>query len=197
MNFKDVKWPNSLILKLSSFSKIYYQLLFAGLAMGLFIAYLMTVSVKETSDAEFCASCHAMKPIKMSYEMDVHGGNNLVGFRAKCSECHLPGNSVIGYLLAKSISGASDTYKTIFKDSAKTDWEANRWRRKKYVYDSGCLECHTRLTDSPLMEDWKKEIHKEYFAKSGDNEHFSCVSCHPHVGHKNLIEYTTEFFKKK
>lgn len=176
---------------------IYYYLLGGGLAIGLIVSLSTTVMIHATADAEFCSSCHAMKPVKMAYDEDVHGGNNAFGIRAKCADCHLPHDSTVKYLWVKQMSGLSDTFATIFKDSSKTDWKKKSERRAEFVYDSGCLECHTRLTSSPKMTKWKKEIHKQYFEHRDNNPYMRCVNCHQHVGHKNLLKHTTEFFQKK
>ncbi len=186
----------NLIEYLKNLPKIYYYLAGGGLAVGLIISLSTAVMIHYTSDAEFCGSCHAMEPIKMAYDDDVHGGNNAFGIRAKCADCHLPHDSTLKYLWVKQMSGLSDTIDHLFKDSSKTDWVKKQARRAEYVYDSGCLVCHTRLTDSPKMANWKKDIHKQYFKHKDDNDNFRCVNCHQHVGHKDLIKHTTEFFKK-
>ena len=181
---------------LKSVPKLYYYLLGGGLAVGLIISLSTAFMIHHTSDAEFCGSCHAMKPIKMAYDNDIHGGNNPFGFRAKCADCHLPHDGTLHYLWAKQMSGLHDTISAIFKDPSKIDWDKNRDRRAEFVYDSGCLSCHTRLTTSPQMADWKKEVHKRYFKYKDNNENFRCVNCHQHVGHKGIVEQTEKFYKK-
>ncbi len=186
-----------LIEYLKNLPRIYYYLAGGGLGVGLIIALSTSFMIHMTSHAEFCGSCHAMQPVKMAYDEDIHGGNNPFGFRAKCADCHLPHDGTIHYLWVKQISGLRDTLEAIFKDSSKTDWKKKSERRAEFVYDSGCLQCHTRLTDSPKMAKWKREIHQRYFKYKDNNENFRCVNCHQHVGHKNLLKHTKEFFQKK
>ena len=183
----------NLIDLLKSWPKIYYYLAGGGLAIGLIISLSTAVMIKHTSDGKFCSTCHSMEPMFEANKLDVHGGNNPQGFVANCADCHLPKDSVLKYVWYKQWNGLTDTLSYIFKDPSKIDWMHRGVTR---IHASSCLACHKRLTDSPKMADWKKDIHKIYFEKKSNNSNFRCVSCHPDVGHKELSRFLKEKYGK-
>jgi cytochrome c-type protein NapC len=111
---------------------------FVGMLLSLFTAHI----VEETSDEKFCGSCHTMEPMIKAFKNDIHGGNNRVGFRATCTDCHLPHDNVVNYMTQKSLTGMHDVWVETFGDTKNIDWEKKREHRKRFVYDSGCLRCH-------------------------------------------------------
>jgi len=154
-----------------------------GLFVGLSWAAVDTM-IHATGDHEFCASCHSHKPIGTSYREDLHGGNNSVGWRASCSDCHIPHDNAIHYLWVKGIHGVVDPTMEVIKDPLDIDWHGNREHRERYVYDSGCLKCHKYLEQSSEANAKSFRPHRKYFI--GSEPGLSCVGCHKHVGHSNL-----------
>ncbi len=154
-----------------------------GVFVGLGIALVSAEMIEKTAGIEFCSSCHSMHGVAASYEQSLHGGNNRVGFKAKCVDCHLPHDNVLHYVTAKAYSGAKDVLGELFwADSF--DWLGNLQHRQKFVYSSGCLKCH----DLGAM---KYDVPKAYLAhKDFENGVVaSCVKCHEHVGHKNIKDH--------
>jgi cytochrome c-type protein NapC len=143
---------------------------------------LVDTGIHATGDHEFCSDCHSHQPIGSSYRASLHGGNNPVGWRATCSQCHIPQGNALHYLWVKGVHGVVDPTMEILKDSYDIDWHGNRQRREEYVYDSGCLSCHLYLQDTSLANFKAFLPHRRYFA----SDDLSCVGCHPHVGH-NLL----------
>lgn len=157
-----------------------------GVAVGILVSILATDAIIATGHAEFCASCHSMKGVVKAFKEDVHGGNNSVGFVAECTDCHLPHNSTMGFVIAKGIAGIKDVWGEMTIDHESFDWNKNRERRESFVYDSGCLKCHIDLEEKTLSN--KKAIlpHKNYFIQSVE---LKCATCHKHVGHSNLMHH--------
>lgn len=139
--------------------------------------------IEETSDAEFCTSCHTMEPFATSHAQDVHGGKNPGGVVAHCTDCHLPHESAAQHLFAKAKTGTRDAIAQAIYPVHKPDWIANLEERDEYVYDSGCLNCHAALKDATTDDPAALAAHKAYF---GGDLGEGCVSCHEQVGHKNL-----------
>ncbi|MFP4062228.1 MAG: cytochrome c3 family protein [Halochromatium sp.] len=139
--------------------------------------------VEETSDAEFCTTCHTMEPFAVSHEQDVHGGNNPGGVVAHCTDCHLPHDSAARHLFAKAKTGMRDAFAQAVYPIHKPDWLADLEERAEYVYDSGCLSCHAALKDATSDDPAALAAHQAYF---GGDVGEGCVSCHEQVGHKNL-----------
>ncbi|SMF40631.1 cytochrome c-type protein NapC [Alteromonadaceae bacterium Bs31] len=168
-------------------------------AIGTFVTLswaMVDTTIHATSDHEFCSSCHSHKPIGSSYREDLHGGNNSVGWRASCSDCHIPQDNALHYLWVKGVHGVVDPTMEILKDPYDIDWHANRERREHYVYDSGCLSCHKYLEQTSEENAKSFRPHRKYF--SGSEKELSCVGCHEHVGHANLgIHLQEQGWEKK
>ncbi len=75
----------------------------AGLGVGAIASWaIMHTAFHATADYEFCTSCHSYEPIAKAYREDIHGGNNSVGFRAACNDCHLPHDNALHYFFVKA-----------------------------------------------------------------------------------------------
>jgi cytochrome c nitrite reductase small subunit len=169
------------------------------LLIGLGIGVLLTVvtvlasgfMVETTNTDTFCVSCHAMTPFRTAWQESVHGGNNPQGFRAQCVDCHLPHGSFIDYFTTKAITGTGDLLHNIVFNPAKFDWAANaEENRLKFTYDSACRYCHYDLTP-PGMPSGGFIAHRAYLRRDTDKR---CADCHPHVGHKDMIEEAEKYF---
>ena len=164
-------------------------LLLGGLGLGVALSWAaMDTMIHATGDDKFCGSCHSMAPISASYREDLHGGNNAAGWRAACSQCHIPQDNALHYLVVKGFHGVVDPTMELLKDTHDIDWHGNRERREDYVYDSGCLSCHLYLQEQTTDNRRAQRSHKRYFS---DPDDYSCVECHENVGHARL-EYHLE-----
>ena len=153
---------------------------------GILFSLATAEGIHATSDVDFCVSCHVMEPMVASYEESIHGGKNEHGIRATCSDCHLPHESVLGYVVAKSISGMKDVWGNFVLDPTKIDWQERREHREHYTYDSGCMGCHRELKDATMSDPKAFKPHRDYFSGISDS---TCISCHENVGHKDLGLY--------
>ncbi|PSM51791.1 NapC/NirT cytochrome c family protein [Campylobacter blaseri] len=144
--------------------------------------------VHTTSKNEFCSVCHEwMKPMVQAYAKDVHGGANKFGVSAQCVDCHLPQDSYVKYVFQKAINGASEISHMVFNDAKDAKWQENRANREKFVYNSGCVKCHTNILELNSTNQNMLDMHKIYIEKNNlKKDSVSCVSCHKTVGHKNL-----------
>ncbi len=157
----------------------------AGLGVGAIASWaILDTAFHATADYEFCTSCHAYEPIARAYREDVHGGNNDVGFRAACNDCHLPHDNSLHYFIVKAKHGIVDPFnELLLKDPHDVDWHAIRERREEFVYDSACLECHKYLQEATEGSRMAFRAHRRYFSGETDRK---CVSCHENVGHHRL-----------
>ncbi len=174
---------------------IFSSLLLGGIVLGLVIAYIIVYAVKLTGGAQFCKSCHPMQPMYKAYSKDTHGGWGKSGFVAHCTECHLPHDSTIGYLIKKVQVGLHDFKVMVFGDPDKINWHEKREHRRHFVYDSGCLHCHENLLAATMKKKKAFIAHKAYFSGKlivrigHEKDKAKCVDCHKHVGHKDLGKY--------
>jgi cytochrome c-type protein NapC len=105
----------------------------AGLGIGVAASWaLMDTMIHATGDDAFCSSCHSHVPIGASYRESPHGGNNATGWRASCSQCHIPHDNSLHYLWVKGVHGVVDPTMELLKDSYDIDWHGNRERREEY-----------------------------------------------------------------
>ena len=168
------------------FGWIALALIIVSVTTGALATIGSVVMIEETSTNEFCGSCHSHKPIVDSFKADKHGGNNRVGLTANCVDCHLPHDNMAHYVLAKSKAGLIDIGIEFFGNPDAIDWQSNRKNSENYVYDSGCLTCHTNLEKATEGNMRALLPHRDYFSGRTDSK---CVTCHNHVGHKNLGLY--------
>ncbi len=174
------------------------KILLSGAGAGILLAVVVVLAsgfmVELTNTDQFCITCHAMKPFRTSWREEVHGGRNPQGFAAQCVDCHLPHGNFIEYFTAKAITGTHDVIQNVLIDAATHDWVGNAEKnRGKFTYDSGCRHCHADLTP-PGLPSGGLIAHRSYLRGTA-NRH--CAECHPHVGHKDMGEYTEAFFKNE
>ncbi|GAB3514657.1 cytochrome c3 family protein [Photobacterium alginatilyticum] len=152
-------------------------------------ASLVTAEIAHsTGDAAFCGSCHSMEPMANTFKLDVHGGNNNHGFVAQCVDCHLPQDSVFGYMVDKTKHGINDVFVENFTNTDEIDWIARREERERFVFDSGCLNCHQALLDRQEAENPKSlQTHAHYKNQLASGDPIQCVSCHVTVGHNGML----------
>ena len=174
------------------------KVLFAGLAFGVVLTVVSVLAsgfmVETTNTDTFCVTCHHMTPFRTSWLDSVHGGNNPQGFRAQCVDCHLPHGSFVEYLTAKAITGTSDVLHNIVFDPYEFDWAANAEKnRLNFTYDSACQSCHRNLT--PRGQSTGGFIAHRAYQRGKVKKR--CTQCHPHVGHKDMLEVADSYFSEK
>ncbi len=173
-----------------------YVMMASGFVLlGVAISFVSAVAVQKTSGDQFCSACHSMKPMAEAYRNSVHGGFGESGVVAKCADCHLPHDSLLGYLVQKGKSGLWDLWVETTHDTSKIDWFEKREEKRRFVYDSGCLHCHENLLKATKLKSKPFIAHKAYFAnklKVRDGSEWKkaqCVDCHKYVGHYQLEKH--------
>ncbi|WP_297089237.1 SUMF1/EgtB/PvdO family nonheme iron enzyme [uncultured Draconibacterium sp.] len=151
-----------------------------GLSVILFLL-LFNKTVHYTSTNEFCNSCHVHPHAETSWKLSVHH-NTPSGVSVNCVDCHLPPeDETARFLTRKAYHGFHDLYAFLTKDPEEIDWAAKRSveASKRFVYEDGCLKCHTNMFPSTLSEQGCLQ-HIKYIR---DPENNSCMQCHHDVGH--------------
>ncbi len=159
----------------------YYLFFIAGGLCMLFLVALTNRTIKYTGTNEFCASCHVHTHAEASWKLSAHN-NTRSGFSIKCIDCHLPPeNESARFITRKVYHGFHDFYVYMTKDADKIDWEAKRTLEASshFVYEDGCLKCHTNLFPATLNK-LGAESHLKYLR---DKESTSCIKCHQNIGH--------------
>ncbi len=149
--------------------------------------------IETTNTDTFCVTCHVMTPFRMAWQQAVHGGKNPQGFAAQCVDCHLPHGNFFQFFMVKGRTGTSDIIHNLYIDPQTYDWaDATEKNRLKFTFDSACRRCHHVLTP-PGMSSGGFIAHRAYLRGATTKK---CAECHPHVGHKDMIEAANNFFKK-
>jgi cytochrome c-type protein NapC len=175
------------IEKTESISKIIViSLIGIGILIGILASFSTAVAVEHTANDKYCSSCHTMDPMIASYHEDVHGGAGKQGIKVSCVACHLPHESLAGYLFAKAKTGLHDMVAELTLDKSQIDWQEKRKHSDEFVYDSGCLSCHSNVEKMTMGNPKAFIAHKEYFMKTTTK---TCTGCHENVGHKLLGNY--------
>jgi cytochrome c-type protein NapC len=151
------------------------------LAVGAWV--FITSMLAETAGASFCDACHTMDAQTEAYLRAPHGGNNRFGFQAKCVDCHLPHDSPLTYVLAKGKMGFMDVWTEFVGKPDGINWLGIEAHPQEYVYNSGCLSCHTRLLDATKDRPPVYKSHKAFFEQMQAGKNVWCIDCHPDVGH--------------
>jgi len=151
-----------------------------AILVGVGISFVGAEMIERTSGDDFCSRCHSMKGAVAAYDEDVHGGNNKLGFKAKCVDCHLPHDNVFVYTKGKAYTGIKDILGELFWADT-VDWKARLEQRQEFTYSNGCEKCHNL---NVIQYEIPKAFlaHKDY--KTGKVT--TCIKCHEHVGHKNI-----------
>ncbi len=166
-----------------------------GLIVGILFTVVMVLAsgfmVETTNTDTFCAGCHVMVPFRASWRESVHGGRNPQGVTAQCVDCHLPHGNFVQYLVTKAITGTGDVIANLSIDGRTFDWAANAEKnRQHFTYDSACRACHQNLTPAGLPRGGLI-AHRSYLRGDADR---MCTTCHPHVGHKDMLATAERFF---
>lgn len=167
------------------------KLFLSVFGLSLFIACLLALggheAIRMTSGDKFCLVCHSwMDPMGKAYSNDVHGGNNAKGLKAECASCHLPHDNLVYYLGKKGMNGVTEGWHMLFNDPTQKDWIKNRERKASYVFDSGCMECHSAILENKASSAAATKMHTLYKEAKGTAKEMKCVTCHVNVGHKEL-----------
>jgi len=160
--------------------------LVVGVLIGLLISYLSYEAITRTATPGFCVMCHEMAPMRASYDQDIHGGNGKTGIRVNCVACHLPHNNLFNSIFTKAKNGVSEVGLHFFGNVDAIDWQKNREERAKFVYDEGCIKCHTNYATNEKFKPKALEMHQHYNALLKTDKKIGCASCHAEIGHTGL-----------
>lgn len=155
-------------------------LIIVGILAGIGISYTVAVEIKKTESGQFCSKCHTMDTMTQTHYASVHGGNNKFGVAAQCIDCHLPHDTLAHYIVTKAKFGIHDVYAELFTNTKDINWTEKKEHADTFVFNSGCLSCHTHLDHSSMGT-----LEPNIVKKADDRTlHTSCIECHPGVGHK-------------
>jgi cytochrome c-type protein NapC len=164
--------------------KIAWLWLILGIVIGVAGLCAMNFALHTSSTDEFCSSCHANDAAK-EWKVSKHYANPY-GFRAGCSDCHVPrefvpkmmrkmkaAGEVYGHLV-----GVIDTPEKF--EAKRKEMAESEWARLRANGAQECRNCHHMDTiDNP-----EKEYLKDMHAGALEGGQMVCIDCHKGVAHK-------------
>ncbi|MGG7049028.1 MULTISPECIES: cytochrome c3 family protein [unclassified Campylobacter] len=163
--------------------------------IGFLVVLPVHYALDKTSGDKFCVVCHEMDPMVMSYQHDVHSGKGATGTKAKCVDCHIPHDNLAKYVLTKAKNGIVEGYIHFFGDPNSIDWHKNRKNKESYVFDNGCMSCHTDILTTTASSQQAKKMHAHYTKLLNTDKEIKCVSCHTTTGHGGQMRNYLEYYK--
>ncbi len=160
--------------------KHYLFFIAGGLSVILFLL-LFNKTIDYTSSNEFCNSCHVHPHAETSWKLSPHH-NTSSGVSINCVDCHLPPKEQTAHFLTrKAYHGFHDLYAYLTMEPEEIDWVEKRSAEaaKRFVYEDGCIKCHTNMFPSTLNAQGCQQ-HIKYIR---DPENNSCLQCHHNIGH--------------
>jgi cytochrome c nitrite reductase small subunit len=142
---------------------------------GLLMLHVSKAVTYIKSDSWVCANCHVMYPQYATWNHSSHRE------RTNCSDCHLPHDNLVHYLVAKGQDGLRDSYLYLTR-SERNRFDAGEHTRK--MIQENCLRCHSELVD-PLA--WGKM--SSMVGQGGQDR--LCWDCHREVPHGRIKGLTT------
>lgn len=158
----------------------------AAVVLTLVGAVGFTTAIHETSQMEFCISCHSMEStVFQEYKTSPHY-RNASGVRAVCSDCHVP--KEFGPLLLAKAMAARDVWGEITGTiDTPAKFEAKRLSLAKDVWASmaardsqECKNCHSFQAMDFHKQRPKAAKMMEPAAQKGE----TCITCHKGIAHK-------------
>lgn len=175
-------------------SRYIFMIGLSGVFAGLLFALATYEGIHRTSNDKFCSSCHEMRPMTAAYESDVHGGNGKTGIKVACVNCHLPQNNILSYIGTKAKNGIKEVGIHFLGDPDSINWHEMRKHRKDFVYDEGCINCHTTYKTNEAISEKGRVMHEHYAKLLDTKKEIGCASCHVEVGHTGLRN-TLNYYK--
>ncbi|HHO48919.1 MAG TPA: cytochrome c nitrite reductase small subunit [Desulfobacteraceae bacterium] len=149
----------------------YVSVLTVVSAFGMF-AYVVHAS-KATSylseDPKVCINCHTMNTPYATWQHSSHRG------KASCVDCHLPRESLVDKILAKSRDGFNHSYAMTFRTYEGRNIRASEDARQRI--QANCISCHREIVSEITAMD---ELYRT--GGSGGVERV-CWTCHRDVPH--------------
>jgi cytochrome c nitrite reductase small subunit len=150
----------------------------AAVGMFTYVVHASNMFSYLSEDPKVCINCHTMNTQYATWQHSSHRG------RATCVECHLPKESLIGKILAKSRDGFKHSYAMTFRTYETHNIRASESAQKRI--QANCIACHKEIV-SQITAYSKLYQTKE---ESGQMAR-KCWGCHRDVPHGTTRSLTT------
>ena len=158
----------------------YVSILSVLAAVGMF-AYVVNASNMFSylsEDPKVCINCHTMNTEYATWQHSSHRE------RATCVECHLPRESLVDKLLAKSRDGFNHSFAMTFRTYEGENIRISDNAQKRI--QANCITCHREIVSQITAN-------SKLYKTKGENGKIdrNCWSCHRDVPHGTTRSQTT------
>jgi len=150
----------------------------AAVGMFTYVVHASNMFSYLSEDPKVCINCHTMNTQYATWQHSSHRG------RATCVECHLPKESLIGKIFAKSRDGFKHSYAMTFRTYETHNIRASESAQKRI--QANCITCHKEIVSQITAYSKLYETKEE----SGQMAR-KCWGCHRDVPHGTTRSLTT------
>ena len=160
--------------------------LIIGFVVGASSFATFNTSMEVMNSEAFCTSCHEMRDNVFQEYMETAHFTNRSGFKATCSDCHVP-HEFIPKMVRKikaskelwgKMTGIIDTPQKF--DEHRLAMAKNEWERMKSNDSQECRNCHVMDNmDFIQQKSVAATMHREAIDQGK-----TCIDCHKGIAHK-------------
>jgi len=150
----------------------------AAVGMFAYVGYASNMISYLSEDPKTCINCHTMNTQYATWQHSSHRG------RATCVDCHLPKESLIDKISAKSRDGFKHSTAMTFRTYVTHNIRASADAQKRI--QANCINCHREMVSQITAN---SKLYKAN-ADSGQIDR-KCWSCHRDVPHGRARSLTT------
>ena len=143
---------------------------FAAVGMFAYLVHASNMISYLSEDPKTCINCHTMNTQYATWQHSSHRG------RATCVDCHLPKESLIDKLFAKSRDGFKHSYAMTFKTYEAHTIRASESAQRRI--QANCIACHREMVSEITA-------YGKLYKVKGENGQIDrkCWGCHRDVPH--------------
>jgi cytochrome c nitrite reductase small subunit len=150
----------------------------AAVGMFAYVGYASNMLSYLSEDPKVCINCHTMNTQFATWQHSSHRE------RANCVDCHLPKESLVDKIFAKSRDGFKHSFAMTFRTYEGGNIRASENAQKR-IQDN-CIACHREMVSQITANN------KLYETKGASGQlDRKCWSCHRRVPHGKVRSLTT------
>ncbi|MDH3391582.1 MAG: cytochrome c nitrite reductase small subunit [Desulfobulbaceae bacterium] len=142
----------------------------ATVGMFAYVGYASNMISYLSEDPAVCINCHTMNTQFATWQHSSHRG------RASCVECHLPRESLVDKIFAKSRDGFKHSVAMTFRTYEGQNIRASESAKKRI--QANCIRCHSELVSQITANSKLYETKGVSFGRDR-----MCWGCHRDVPH--------------
>lgn len=162
------------------------SLLLIGFLGGFIFVVGFNTSMTEMNSEEFCLGCHEMRDNVYQEYIETAHFSNRSGFKATCSDCHVPHEFVPKMIrkikaskeLYGKVTGLIDTPQKF--NEHRLAMALNEWERMKANDSQECRNCH-KMDNMDFLA--QKTVAADMHREAIDLEK-TCIDCHKGIAHR-------------